>query len=357
MRMSKTALVFTPKYCEHDTGAGHPESPKRVQVILDELKNLDLCSDSGVCEILEPAPAGIETLKLVHTEQHIRLVRRTCEHGGGILDLGDTVASPQSYDVARYAVGGAVRAVDAVLSGEFKNAFALVRPPGHHAGRSYAMGFCLFNNVAIAATYILKRLRLNRVLVVDIDAHHGNGTQEIFYNTSKVLYLSLHEDPHEFPGTGFIDETGEGKGVGFTVNIPLPYGASDKSYIHAIDTILVPITQQYSPEFILVSTGYDGHFSDPVGRLGLSSLSYRVAFNRILNLASTLCGDRLVTVLEGGYSVTYLGKLVALTLSRMAGVPYAMVDENRTMHPAAEKQAWKVIEAVKEIQSAFWSLH
>lgn len=354
--MSKTGLVFSPKYCEHDTGAGHPESAKRLQAVLDELKHLGFHSESGIREVLEPAPARIETLKLVHTEQHIRLVRRTCEHGGGVLDLGDTVASSQSYDVARRAVGGALRAVDAVLSDKFKNAFALVRPPGHHAGRSYAMGFCLFNNVAVAATYILKKFHFSRVLVVDIDAHHGNGTQEIFYNTSKVLYLSLHEDPHEFPGTGFIDETGEGKGVGYTVNIPLPYGASDKSYIHAIDTILVPITQQYSPEFILVSAGYDGHFSDPVGRLGLSSLSYRIAFNRIQSLASALCSDRLVAVLEGGYNLAYLGRLVALTLSSMAGVPYTIVEENQTTHPGAETQAAKVIEAVKEIQSAFWNL-
>jgi acetoin utilization deacetylase AcuC-like enzyme len=354
--MSKTALVFTPKYFEHDTGSGHPESSKRLQAILDELKSLDLRSKSSVCEVLEPAPAGIDTLKLVHTYQHIRLVRRMCEYGGGVLDLGDTVVSPQSYDVARHAVGGAVRAVDAVLSDGFKNAFALVRPPGHHAGRSYAMGFCLFNNVAIAAAYSIKRLHFRRILVVDIDAHHGNGTQEIFYDTSKVLYLSLHEDPHEFPGTGFIDEIGEGEGVGYTVNIPLPYGVSDKTYIQAIDTILVPIIQQYSPEFILVSAGYDGHFSDPVGRLGLSSLSYRMAFERILSLASTVCNDRLVALLEGGYNLTYLGKLVTLTLSKMAGIPYSMVDKNQPMQPRTVKQAEKVIESVKEIQSAFWNL-
>lgn len=355
--MRKTALVFTPKYCEHDTGVGHPENSKRLRVILDELKSLDLLSRSGVCEVLEPSHAGIETLKLVHTYQHIQLVKRTCEHGGGVLDLGDTIASPGSYEVARHAVGGAIRAVDAVLSDKFKNAFALIRPPGHHAGRDYAMGFCLFNNVAIAATYLVKKLHFKRVLVLDIDAHHGNGTQEIFYDTSKVLYLSLHEDPSEFPGTGFIDETGEGEGVGYNVNIAFPYGVHDKTYIQALDTIIVPIIEQYSPEFILLSAGYDGHSSDPVGRLNLSSLSYRIAFKRILGLASSLCEDRLVALLEGGYNLKHLGKLVALTLSKMAGFPYSIVDKDQAIKPRTEKQAEKVIEAVKEVQSAFWSLH
>ncbi|MCW4052067.1 MAG: histone deacetylase [Candidatus Bathyarchaeota archaeon] len=354
--MRKTALVFTPKYCEHNTGVGHPENSKRLQVILDELQSLDLLSRSGICEVLEPTQAGIETLKLVHTHDHIQLVKRMCEHGGGVLDLGDTVASPESYEVARYAVGGAIKAVDAVLSDKFKNAFALIRPPGHHAGRNYAMGFCLFNNVAIAATYIVKKLHFKRVLVLDIDSHHGNGTQEIFYETRKVLYLSLHEDPREFPGTGFIDETGEGEGVGYNVNIAFPYRVSDKTYIQALDTIVVPIIEQYNPQFILVSAGYDGHSSDPVGRLNLSSLSYRIAFKRILGLASALCEDRLVALLEGGYNLKNLGKLVAMTLSKMAGFPYSMVDKDTAIRPRAEKQAEKTIEAVKEVQSAFWSL-
>jgi acetoin utilization deacetylase AcuC-like enzyme len=354
--MVKTAIVFTPKYYGHNTGQGHPETSKRLKVIMKELEKLNLFSAGSNCKLVKPDLASIEDLELVHTSEHIELVKRVCEHGGGLLDLGDTEVSSESFEVARYAVRGAIKAVDLILGKKFKNAFALVRPPGHHAGPYYAAGFCVFNNVAIAATHLIRRLNFERILILDIDAHHGNGTQEIFYDTDKVLYISLHEDPREFPGTGFVDENGEGKGLGYNVNIPFPFRVGDKTYQKAVDEIVVPIVRQFAPQFVLASVGYDGYYGDPVAKLNLSAASYASTFVKIIDLASALCEDRFVAMLEGGYNLRKLGKLVTLTISKMAGFPYSLRDESAPVNSIAEKQAEKVIEEVKKVQSAFWSL-
>jgi len=354
--MAKTAIIFTPKYYEHNTELGHPETSKRLKVIIKELERLDLFSATSKCKLVKPDLAQIEDLELVHTPEHIQLVKRICEHGGGLLDLGDTMISPESFEVARYAVGGAIKAVDFVLSRKVKNAFALIRPPGHHAGPYYAAGFCVFNNVAIAATHLIRRANFERVLILDIDAHHGNGTQEIFYNTDKVLYISLHEDPRGFPGTGFVDEIGKGEGLGYNVNVPFPFKVGDKAYLKAVDEVVVPIVRQYAPQIILASVGYDGYHSDPVAKLNLSAACYTLVFEKILDIASTLCEDKFVAVLEGGYNLKQLGKLVASTISKMAGFPYSMKDKSPSLNSRAEKQAEKVIEEVKKVQSTFWSL-
>jgi acetoin utilization deacetylase AcuC-like enzyme len=359
--MARTALVFTPKYYDHNTGVGHPETSERLKVIIKELKKHHLLSTGGrACasefKLVEPSLATMKDLEMVHQPEHIRLVRRTCELGGGYLDLGDTVVSQESFEVARYAVGGAVDAVKNVLSGRFKNAFALTRPPGHHAGPYYASGFCVFNNVAVAASILTKKLGFSRVLILDVDAHHGNGTQEIFYSSGKVLYISLHEDPSDFTGTGFPGETGEGKGLGLTVNIPFPFNTDDEQYLKAFDEIVVPIVEQYEPQFILASAGYDAHFGDPVARLKLSTSGYSLTFEKILDLASTLCEGRFCAVLEGGYNLAQLGKLVALTISKMAGLPYLTGNECPPRNLKAQEQAEKIIEEVKKVQSRFWSL-
>lgn len=354
--MAETAVIFTPKYYEHDTGPNHPESPERLKVIMEEMENLSLFSDTGKCKIIEPDLARIEDLELVHSLEHIQLVKLTCKHGGGLLDLSDTMVSPESFEVARCAVGGVIKAVDLVLSKKAKNAFALVRPPGHHAGSYYAAGFCVFNNVAVAAAKLIRRLNFERVIILDIDAHHGNGTQEIFYNTNKVLYISLHEDPREFPGTGFVDEIGEGKGVGYNVNIPFPFRVGDKAYLKAVDDVVVPIMRQYVPQFILASVGYDSYYGDPVAKLNLPAITYASIFDKILDLASTFCEGKFVATLEGGYNLKQLGKLVVSTISKMAGFSYSMRDESPSVSLRAEKQAEKIIEEVKKVQSAFWSL-
>jgi acetoin utilization deacetylase AcuC-like enzyme len=353
--MKKTAVLFTPKYLDHKTGLGHPESPARLRVIMKELKRSGLLK-TGKCSLVEPEVATIEEVKLVHESDHIKLVKRVCASGGGLLDLGDTVVSPESFNVALLAAGGALKAVELVMAEKFQNAFALVRPPGHHAGPYYAMGFCVFNNVAIATVHLLRNLNLDRVLILDVDAHHGNGTQEIFYGDDRVLYISLHQDPTDFPGTGFVDEVGEGKGLGYTVNIPFPFRIDDQIYLEAFNQIVVPIFQQYKPQFIIVSTGFDSHYSDPVANLSLSALGYVETFVKVLELASKFCMGRLVAVLEGGYSRSFLGMITVAVIAKMAGIPYPIKDKQLVAGPKTQKWAKKIIEEVKSVQSSFWNL-
>ena len=270
------------------------------------------------------------------------------------MDREDTMVSPESYDVALLAAGGTVKAVDLVMAGKCRNAFAFVRPPGHHAGPNYPMGFCVFNNVAVAAAHLLEKFSLDRVLILDVDAHHGNGTQDIFYRSGRVLYVSLHEDPIEFPLTGFADEVGEDDGLGYTVNVPLPYGTDDRIYLRAFNEIAVPIINQYKPQFILVSTGFDNHYADPVGNLSLSALSYVKIFDAVLESASKFCQGKLVAVLEGGYSLRFLGKLACAVTAKMAEIPYVIHDRHRGAGVKIRKKGEKTIEQVKKIQSSFW---
>jgi len=351
--MKKTAVVFTPKYLNHKTGLGHPESPARLRGIMKELKRSGLL-ETGKCSLVEPEAASIEEVKLVHESDYIQLVKRVCASGGGLLDLGDTLVSPESFEVALFAAGGALKAVDLVMAGEFRNAFALVRPPGHHAGPYYALGFCIFNNAAIAAAHLLRVFNLDRVLILDVDAHHGNGTQEIFYDNDKVLYISLHQDPTDFPGTGFADEVGEGEG--HTVNIPFPFRIDDQVYLEAFNKIVVPIVRQYKPQFIVVSAGFDNHYSDPVASLSLSALSYVETFGKVLELASEFCMGRLMAVLEGGYSRSFLGRMAVAVIAKMAGIPYPIKDKQPVAGPKIQKRAKKILEEVKSIQSSFWDL-
>jgi len=326
-----------------------------LRVIVEELSRSGLLR-SGKCVYVEPKPARPDDVELVHASDYVELVEKTCAAGGGVLDLGDTVVSRKSYDAALLAVGSNIKAVKDVIEGRAKNAFALVRPPGHHAGPYYALGFCLFNNVAVAASYLLNRLNFERVLILDVDAHHGNGTQEIFYGTDKVLYISLHEDSSGFPGTGFVDEIGEGKGLGYTVNVPLPFKTDDMLYHRAFDEIAQPIAQQYKPQFILVSAGFDGHYTDPIGDLSLSMRGYDDIFRKIVEMATHLCAGRLVLSLEGGYSLSLLGKVVTSTIARMAHTYYRVSDARPIAHPRVQRKAEQIISNVKKIQSAYWTL-
>jgi acetoin utilization deacetylase AcuC-like enzyme len=351
--MEKTAIIYTPKYLEHDAGPGHPESSDRLRAIMKELRKSGLL-ESGKCSLIEPKPANVKDVELIHQPDYIQLVKRVCSSGGGLLDLGDTVVSPKSYETALYAVGGAVKAADLVMNGEFQNAFALVRPPGHHAGSSYAMGFCLFNNVAVVAAHLLRDFRLKRILILDVDAHHGNGTQDIFYNTNEVLYIGLHQDPRGFPGTGFVDEVGSGDGLGYTVNVPFPYQTDDEAYLKAFNQVVIPIIRQYKPEFILVSTGFDGHYTDPVASLSLSASIYPKIFRKVLDLASQFCMGRLVAVLEGGYSLSFIGKIAAAVIGEMAGVSYLIEDKRPVGTTEVWEQVEKTIMSIRRMHSKFW---
>ncbi len=354
--MTETAIVYSPKYLRHKTEPRHPESPYRLRVIMKELgKSGNL--ENERCTLIEPETADINDLQLIHAANYVRQIKHFCNCGGGLLDQEDTVVSSESYEVARLAVGGTVKAADLVKRGKYSNAFAFVRPPGHHAGSDYSMGFCVFNNVAVAAAHLLEKFNLDRVLILDIDAHHGNGTQEIFYKNKKVLYISLHEDPSEFPLTGFADEVGKDEGLGYTVNIPLPYRTNDKIYLRAFNQIALPIINQYKPQFILVSTGFDNHYTDPVGNLSLSAFSYTKMFGSILELASKFCQGKLVAVLEGGYSLKFIGKMACAVTAKMADIPYSLRDKHPRVSLQVQKKGEKTIKRIKKIQSSFWNIN
>jgi len=305
---------------------------------------------------VQPERARIEDVGLVHGTEYIQMVEAVSKSGGGLLDLQDTVVSLESFEVALYAVGGTLKALNLVLERKFENAFALVRPPGHHAARFRALGFCLFNNIAIAAQHLVERFNLKRVAILDVDAHHGNGTQEIFYGTDKVLYVSLHEDPSEFPGTGYTDEIGEEKGLGYTVNVPLPFGTGDRVYLKAMREIVDPVVRQYKPEFMLLSAGFDTHYADPVGRLALSGSGISRVYRSILDLATEVCQGRFVAVLEGGYNVRVVGRLVVEAIAHMSSTRYSVTDKSLRVSSKAESDGIRVIKEVKKTQRAFWSL-
>jgi acetoin utilization deacetylase AcuC-like enzyme len=308
-------LVYDPIYLEHDTGT-HVENVQRLVVTTALLK------ESGVFDKLTPLPpraASLEEILLVHSTHHVDRVEAASSRGGAWLD-GDTYASPDSYKVALYAVGGVLRAVDAVMTGEVNRAFALVRPPGHHATPDQAMGFCLFNNIAIAARYALKHHNLERVLIADFDVHHGNGTEEVFYKDPAVLYFSTHQYPH-YPGTGDIGDDGSGEGKGTTVNVPLPAYCGDGEYRRAYEEILVPVARRFQPQLILVSAGYDNHWADPLSMMQLTVEGFARIASIFKGLADELCGGRLLFSLEGGYHLEALSQSIKATIEVLLGVP------------------------------------
>ena len=356
MTETKTAVIFSPIYFQHETGKGHPESAKRLYAILEELKK-DKLSKCRKWQFVKPRRASIKNVELVHDIEYIRHVESLCKTGGGMLDAEDTVASRQSYETALYAVGGSLTAVDLVMGKYYQNAFVLVRPPGHHASKFRAKGFCIFNNVAIAARYLLEKYHFRRILILDMDAHSGDGTQEVFYDTNEVLYISLHEDPTSFPGAGFVDEIGKGNGLGYNVNVPLPFRTSDDVYLSAVERIVVPIITEYSPEFILLSAGFDAHYSDPVGNLSLSSVCYRTLFGVANRLASENCYGRVVAVLEGGYNTSVTGKLVAQAIGTLSGINNVFEETAPAPKQRVVKQGKKILDEVKRRQRTFWHLN
>lgn len=301
---SKTTLIYSDRFCEHDTGE-HPENGGRLVAIIERLRAAGMLDDR---EIVEPRSASIEDLCLAHDSRYINLVREVAESGGGYLDA-DTCISPQSYDVARLAAGASIEAVDRVLDGVDLRNFVLPRPPGHHAMRGAGMGFCLFNNAAIAARHAIDRRGLMRVAILDWDVHHGNGTQAIFLDSDQVIYVSLHEWPL-YPGSGTMDEEGVRHGYGYTVNVPLRAGSGDEIYLAALDEIVEPRLEAFQPELILVSAGFDAHEGDPLASMAVTTEGYGQIARRMARYAETYCQGCLVTVLEGGYNPDALARSV-----------------------------------------------
>ena len=307
-----TILYADPVFLRHDTGA-HPENANRLRAITARLEQSGLVPR---CRAGTFAPLDADQLRLVHAPAVVQLAHRVATQGGGRIDA-DTVVCPESYDVALAAAGAASAAVDAVLDGTDPTALCLVRPPGHHATRGRSMGFCLFNNVALAARRARQR-GLERVLIVDWDVHHGNGTQDVFDDDPSVTFFSVHRFGHGFyPGTGAADETGTGPGLGTTFNAPLPFGIKRSQYHAAFRAVLETAADRCKPELVLLSAGFDAHAQDPIGSLGLETEDFAALTDLVRDVARTHAGGRLVSCLEGGYNVRVLAECVAVHLERL----------------------------------------
>lgn len=300
-----TAFVYADDYLLHDTGPNHPERPDRLRAIMAQIAATKL-SDKLLA--VKPELAALPWIERVHSQEQIRAISAACKRAPAYLDP-DTPVCPLSFDIALLAAGGVLRACDAVMEREATNAFCAVRPPGHHAESNRAMGFCLFNSIAIAARYLQAKYRLRRVMIVDWDVHHGNGTQEIFYRDSSVQYYSVHQFPL-YPGTGAAEEQGEDSGFGTTCNIPLPPGTNDAEYYGAVDDSLPPIMERFRPEFLLISAGFDAHIDDPLAELAVTTAGFQRLTELVVRLANAVCDGRIVSVLEGGYSLPALGSSV-----------------------------------------------
>jgi acetoin utilization deacetylase AcuC-like enzyme len=305
---SKTTLIFSERFREHDTGE-HPENAGRLVAIMERLRAAGMLDNRAV---VEPQSASVDDLCLVHDPRYIELVHEVAESGGGYLDA-DTCISPHSYEIARLAAGAAIEAVDRVLDGVDLRNFVLPRPPGHHSLPGRGMGFCLFNNVAIAARHAIDRRGLMRVAILDWDVHHGNGTQAIFLDSDQVFYVSLHQWPL-YPGSGMMDEEGVRHGYGYTLNLPLRAGSGDEVYLAALDEIVAPRLAAFQPELILVSAGFDAHEDDPLASMAVSTDGYGQIARRMRRDAETYCQGRLVTILEGGYNPDALARSVETVL-------------------------------------------
>lgn len=338
-----TGVIFSEDFRKHDPGKGHPESAARVGAVSRAIEAPGL---SSKLEVIAPKPAEKDHILLVHWERLYDEVVATRGKERTYLD-SDTIASPSTADVAHLAVGAVLTGIDRVMEGTLENAFAFSRPPGHHAKPDKAMGFCFFNNVAVGASYALKRYQLRRVLILDFDVHHGNGTQKAFYTSPEVLYLSTHQSPH-YPGTGAINETGKDEGEGFTLNVPMPAGMGDPEYLRIFRDILVPVGLQYRPELVLVSAGFDAHRDDPLGGMELTSPGYAAIANEILALARESCQGRVVFALEGGYNLQALEESITSVLGIMTG--------GKTETPAVSVTAAEdLLRELRAVHGEHWS--
>ena len=343
-----SGIVYDERYLLHDTG-DHPECPERLLAIAQVLR------ENQVFERLtriQARHAREEEVALVHSPSYIKMLRESCERGRGHLDL-DTPISEASYDVALLAVGGVLEAVDWVIEGERK-AVCLVRPPGHHAEKGAGMGFCLFNNVAIAARHLLRNRGLRRILIVDWDLHHGNGTEHEFYEEDSVLYFSIHQSP-AYPGTGRITDTGAGRGEGYNVNVPVPPGVGDRGYVRVFNEILVPIAREYRPEFVIVSAGQDTHLGDPLGGMRVSVRGFEDMTGIVRDIADEFSRGRLVISIEGGYNVRASAYSLLAIINQIADLGLEVKDPLGTSD-FPELSLDDRIAKIREVQKTYWKV-
>jgi acetoin utilization deacetylase AcuC-like enzyme len=323
----------------------HPESPDRLKSIYGMLGIID---QAGLLYV--PArSASEEEIEWVHDPRYVTMVRETSGKGRTRLDP-DTSTSPKSYDASCMAAGGVLKLVDSLMKGEIDNGFALVRPPGHHAEKHRAMGFCIFNNIAIGARYLEYCYGRKRIMIVDFDLHHGNGTQQCFYADNSVLYISTHQYPY-YPGSGWYDEIGHGLGKGYTINIPLSNGMHDGDYEHVFEEIVAPVSRLFAPEVILVSAGYDIHASDPLGGMKVTESGFSAIARTMMNIAGKECDGKLLFVLEGGYNLVALANGVRATIMEMRKTPLHFEEANDRV---VSRAAVEVVSKVKQTIEPYW---
>lgn len=326
LSLNKVAIFYSDQFLLHDTGVNHPERPERLHAVIAQLKQNK--------SLVWPAfkPASQVNLALVHTAGYLKLVddeiKALGKNGLANLSTGDTVISPATQAVAKLAVGAGIAASDLVMAGGASSAFALVRPPGHHATQSRGMGFCIYNNIAIVARHLQKQHDIKRILIVDFDVHHGNGTQDIFYDDPSVFYFSIHQHPL-YPGTGSPSETGTGNGKGYTLNVALAAGAGDAELLRAVNQQLKPAMDAFKPEFILISAGFDSHSNDPLGRFQYSDEGYAQVAKVLTNIANHYAAGRMVYMLEGGYNPNNLANAVSKVINVLTSSPAGHIDISR----------------------------
>ena len=309
--MAKPLVVIDQGYLKHLPGESHPERPERIQALL----NLAGALDKQMFELASPRAATRADVESTHGADHVRLVESTSKHNRYALD-GDTITCRDSFGVALLAVGGFLTLLDAIASKQSSNGFALVRPPGHHALRDHAMGFCLFNTMAIGAEYLKRVHGAKKILIMDWDVHHGNGTQAAFYDDPTVLFISTHQFPF-YPGSGAVNETGVAAGEGFTLNVPLPAGCTDAEYLQVFQDVVVPAAEKFQPDWVLVSAGFDPHRRDPLGGMNVTEEGFAAMAGLLLALANRFAGGRIAFLLEGGYDLAGLRDSVAAVLAAM----------------------------------------
>jgi len=326
---------------------GHPESPERLRSAMDYAKRGNLLDNTKV-NLLTPKAADLHLIHSIHDSRYLEGVKAKSESGGGFFTL-DTSVNQFTYEAALLAAGGGVEAVERIMTGATKNAYVLCRPPGHHAEFARAFGFCFINNIAVAANYLIQKHGLHRIMIVDYDAHHGNGTQNSFYSSNQVLYVGLHQDGRTlFPGSGFPNETGIDDGKGYTLNLAMYPGAGDKSYCMAFEEVIEPLAESYKPEFILTSVGFDGHYKDPLTSLGLTTSGFTMMNSKLNQLASKLSSGRLACFLEGGYNLDVMGMCSQILLEELTGSEITDFNEEHSESETCTRYTKELIDLVRE---------
>ena len=351
--MAKTGLVFHEDYLKHDPGPGHPESPERLRRTFQVLADTRLIAKPNIV-VLKPRPASDDGLALVHTREYIETVESLSRCGGAI--TADTPVPEGTYEIAKLSAGGSILAGEAVVKGDVNNAFALIRPPGHHSGRNYGGGFCYFNNIAIMVRYLHEKYHLKRFMILDWDVHHGNGTQDIFYEDPTVLYFSTHQMPL-YPGTGYLDEIGDGEGKGYNVNVPLPPGTSGANYVYILDELFTPLAEAFKPEVIAISAGQDAYFNDPIANLNFTVHTYADITRKVMNIAQNICGGRIAMVLEGGYHLEAVPRAIAGIVATLAEIQgYEITEPMKPPQQTLGREVRSRVEKIKSILAEYWDV-